>query len=184
MIEPLRNSRFTLDRNSQGTRIRFKDCPSRFGKAAFLGFWLCGWAVGEFTVGGMLVNTVGQWLGLVEATATSTPEIVGFLFSLFWLCGWTVGGAMAFAQFASTLYGSPRLVLRRKGGVVVERLGRSSQYAASSLCGVRWHNDELIFAGRNTENLAFPALTEQERNWLLDGVLSTGVVQEPSVRSA
>lgn len=51
--------------------------PARFGIAAFLAFWLCGWAVGWFAAAGQIVRGGGG------------PFLV------FWLCGWTVGGGFA-----------------------------------------------------------------------------------------
>jgi hypothetical protein len=61
----------------------------RFFPAAFLGFWLCGWAFGE-------VAALSVVLGLVPAKDGNGPPV---LFMLFWLCGWTVGGVLAMRAF-------------------------------------------------------------------------------------
>lgn len=61
---------------------------ARWGVAAFLGFWLCGWAVGEVTVIGSLL--FGK-----------TSHVSFFL--LAWLGGWTVGGAFAITAFCNML---------------------------------------------------------------------------------
>lgn len=50
--------------------------PARFAVAAFLTFWLCGWAVG--------------WVAAATAVVRD-----GEPFLVFWLGGWTVGGGFA-----------------------------------------------------------------------------------------
>src|SRR4051812_3547605 len=79
---------------SDGTyRLRF-DVPQkraeRWFPAAFLGFWLCGWAAGEASVATALVGMLfGAW---------PMPGPMGWIAPLFllgWLGGWTVGGVAA-----------------------------------------------------------------------------------------
>jgi hypothetical protein len=63
----------------------------RWGPAAFLIFWLCGWAVGE----------------VFAATALFIKDTPMFarLFLLAWLGGWTVGGIMAMRQCHALIKG-------------------------------------------------------------------------------
>ncbi len=68
----------------------------RYGAAAFLGFWLCGWAVGEVTVIGILTGLLfGGWGG----PAQQGGDLCGGLFLIVWLGGWTVGGFAAMFAF-------------------------------------------------------------------------------------
>jgi len=62
--------------------------PMRYGVAAFMGFWLCGWAFGEVMVTRQLL--VGR----------HSPAD---LFLLFWLGAWTVGGTLAIRQLITLL---------------------------------------------------------------------------------
>ena len=57
----------------------------------FLGFWLCGWLMGELSVLGRLLSGGGN------------------LFLLVWLGAWTVGGCMAMMVFLWNLGGKERV---------------------------------------------------------------------------
>jgi|HubBroStandDraft_1064217.scaffolds.fasta_scaffold358542_1 hypothetical protein len=48
----------------------------------FIGFWLCGWALGEFSA-------------IHQLATGKTPTSGGSLFLLVWLGAWTVGGCIA-----------------------------------------------------------------------------------------
>ncbi len=92
----------------------------RFIGAAFLAFWLCGWAVGEVCVLGVLIG--GLWT-LVSGTPphphfaiaqdTAVWPIAGFL--LLWLILWTYGGVTAGWTMLRLLWGEDRITLRADG---------------------------------------------------------------------
>lgn len=98
----------------------------RWFPAAFLAFWLCGWAAGEFTALSSVLN-----LGLVPGKNGGGDG--GNWFLLIWLIPWTLGGCAAMYAFyllvrprrpeqlvfgAEGIYhdpGTPSLVMNRKG---------------------------------------------------------------------
>ncbi len=60
----------------------------------FVGFWLCGWAVGEVFEGGVLIQ--GLFGGDAPWHEANGAFSIGLLvFMLAWLGGWTVGGLFA-----------------------------------------------------------------------------------------
>src|SRR5688500_5672359 len=81
----------------------------RFGLAAFLGVWLCGWAAGEWFALRVLIAGVqsGQaW------TVTSHPAglmVGGFL--ILWTTLWTIGGVAALISFLRSVAGVDRLIV-------------------------------------------------------------------------
>jgi hypothetical protein len=105
MTHPLSNppegSCFVLEQTPEGLyRISWKmpnlGC-ARYGVAAFLAFWLCGWAVGEFFAIGALT---GLWGGVAKA---QPGDMCGSLFLIGWLGGWTLGGAFAIFALVNML---------------------------------------------------------------------------------
>ena len=62
----------------------------------FMGFWLIGWAVGEFSVIGVLGAGIIKALknGIPDALSAGTGAFTG-LFLIAWLGAWTVGGVFA-----------------------------------------------------------------------------------------
>ncbi len=90
---------------------------SRYFGAAFLAFWLCGWAVGEVMVLGILAG--GLW-----TLITGTPPHPHFdtvhgtaiwpvgAFLLLWLTLWTIGGITAGWTLLRLLWGEDRITLR------------------------------------------------------------------------
>jgi hypothetical protein len=83
------------------------------GTALFLGFWLCGWAVGE--IAGVL-SLFGALFGSRQFLSNASA-----LFMVVWLTGWTVGGIMTFwamgfhlsAREVLTFYGDWLTIDRR-----------------------------------------------------------------------
>jgi hypothetical protein len=63
----------------------------------FLGFWLCGWAMGEFMVPATFFTQGGD------------PGAI--LFTAVWLAVWTVGGVFALYIFWWSLVGRERILL-------------------------------------------------------------------------
>lgn len=63
----------------------------------FLGFWLCGWAMGEIMVPAQFFSP------------DLPPEIM--LFTAAWLAAWTLGGGFAIYVFLWSLVGKERILL-------------------------------------------------------------------------
>lgn len=90
----------------------------------FLGFWLCGWVMGEVTVIHQLV----------------TGETGDEVFLIVWLCGWTVGGAFAITAWLWNVAGVERIwftsaeirIRRGVGGI-----GLSKEYDFAHASGLR-----------------------------------------------
>ena len=78
LVEP-QSARFSVEYLAEGLRAVIPARRNWF-VMLFLGFWLCGWFMGETSVAGQLL-TPGD----------KEPS----LFLAFWLAGWTVGGAFA-----------------------------------------------------------------------------------------
>src|SRR5882762_6825090 len=92
------------ERTSQGWEIQFKSRgPARFLGAAFLGFWLCGWAAGESFAVWMLGKGA---LSLLTGEPPSSggrplplgPTLGAGIFLLVWLSFWTLGGILALRE--------------------------------------------------------------------------------------
>ena len=77
---PPANARITITDTSQELRVVVPGKHSWF-VICFLGFWICGWAVGEIMVPLQLLN------------GDAPPE--GELFMLVWFGVWTLGGVFA-----------------------------------------------------------------------------------------
>jgi hypothetical protein len=74
------DSRITIVDTSQGLRI-VMPCRRSWFVILFLGFWICGWAVGEVTVSRQFLQ------------GDAPPD--GEVFMLTWLGVWTIGGLFA-----------------------------------------------------------------------------------------
>ncbi len=72
-----------------------------WGLILFLGFWLCGWLMGESFA--------------LKALLTGRAGIGGSLFLLVWLAFWTVGGAAAWLTFLWALTGEETIVIGPDG---------------------------------------------------------------------
>jgi hypothetical protein len=103
------------ERTSEGWQARMRPQGiGRFFPAAFLAFWLCGWAVGEgfalwFLVAGAKAIATGQPMG-----HTPTPPLPVLLamgaFVIFWLTLWTVGGVTAMGELLRLVWSEDRIV--------------------------------------------------------------------------
>lgn len=104
---------------------------ARFFAAGFLGFWLCGWAVGEFFAGTTLIAGLRDWLlpdadlgwlpRMAYPSKSSPAPVIAFL--LVWLTGWTVGGAFAMFTLLRALVGVDRVRWDQDGLEVVQHAG-------------------------------------------------------------
>ena len=90
--EPAR-PRFTVEEKSDGLTINIPS-KRRWFLVVFLSFWLCGWAVGEVFVAGLLLYGLFVGDGLWQE-AGNAVSIGLLIFMLAWLGGWTVGGLFA-----------------------------------------------------------------------------------------
>lgn len=171
---------------SSGGRIAIRALPDgeeivlrprgclRFPVAAFLSFWLCGWAAGEAIA---IVVLLGPWAEpLVEAARELFPGLVGrvplaparmplplLAFLALWLAFWTWGGISAAWELLRVLAGSDRYVLRA-GRVSFRRcagpFGRTRELRAGAV-------DAIVHRPRKSLLLAVVAGKER--------TLSTGV---------
>jgi hypothetical protein len=102
----------------------------RWGAAAFLAVWLCGWGFG-------LAAVLGELLGQgVQGERSLVPA----LFLVVWLAGWSVGGAVAAWAAAWNVAGrevvtvtGTRLTVRRE----VLGIGRTAAYDAAAVRDLR-----------------------------------------------
>jgi hypothetical protein len=104
-----------LERTAEGleTTLRPKG-SARFFAAAFLSFWLCGWAVGEtFAVYALMKGTATFGEGRLAVT--------GFL--LVWLSFWTLGGLLAMREWLRLLWSQDRIVVAPEALCIHRRLG-------------------------------------------------------------
>ncbi|MBK8475185.1 MAG: hypothetical protein IPL39_02435 [Opitutaceae bacterium] len=116
-------------RTFEGLEIRLTSRGmGRYFSAAFLAFWLCGWAAGEFFALAFLIGTAwltitGQPLhpSMPKIDGGATLPVAGFL--LVWLTLWTFGGWAAGQAFLRLLWGEDRLVARPDGLRVIRRAG-------------------------------------------------------------
>jgi hypothetical protein len=100
--DPPRNSRIEITYDAEDNpRLSWPPDSAGVGRwvaAAFLGFWLCGWAGGE-------VFAVSVLLGMVGFPVPAPGKAVGggngdlALFLIGWLSVWTLGGAAALWTF-------------------------------------------------------------------------------------
>lgn len=126
----------------------------RFLPAAFLGFWLCGWAVGEFFAGGFAWALIASRIGLEAVPGGFTDALPGqggaamliLAFLAVWLTFWTFGGVMAAREMLRLLIGreavrwdSQRIEAESWAGPF-----RSvSRIAGDDLRGIRVHRGRL-----------------------------------------
>lgn len=109
--------------------------PSGIGRyfaAAFLLFWLGGWALGEIFALGFLILLVGSVVSSALATPWPIPGgewITGgvtgfvFLFLLIWLTLWTVGGIAAITELLRSLAGQDTVSVQLSGVELERRAG-------------------------------------------------------------
>lgn len=93
----------------------------RFLPAAFLLVWLCGWAVGEYFAGGMMLALVGHvlgqhewtsWLPVMKGMPPERPVQLAFAgFLTLWLSFWTWGGLSALGRLLALLCGREEIVI-------------------------------------------------------------------------
>ena len=100
----------------------------RWFDAAFLGFWLLFWAVGEVLVLWLLVTgaiawATGQPPKPGQAPLQTVPALATGLFMFVWLAFWTLGGVLAGRAFFRQTWSTDRLTVRSDGVELVRRTG-------------------------------------------------------------
>lgn len=101
---------------------------ARFVSAAFLVFWLCGWAVGEgialwVLAKGILALMNGTPFEEGRAPLELGPALAIGGFLLLWLSLWTLGGVAAIAHVLQLLWSEDRLIAHGGGLTVVRSRG-------------------------------------------------------------
>lgn len=163
--------------------------------AAFLLFWLCGWAVGEVVVVFILLGPLsdplvtalrevlpGSW-PRPRRFAGSTPwPVLAFL--AIWLVFWTWGGLTAVWQLLRLLAGSDRFVIR-PGGFSLRRsagpFGRTRDFAASDVSSVYAdvRRSRLVAVVGGTEQVLCSGTPAPVAEWLAARLRSALGLLEP-----
>jgi len=123
------------ERVPEGWQVRFKPCgPLRYVSAAFLLFWLCGWAVGEAVALAFLAKGVLALMNGAPFDEGRSPLLLGPAlaiggFLLLWLSLWTLGGLAAIGEVLRLLWSEDRLIANASGITVARSRGpfRSSR---------------------------------------------------------
>ncbi|TMQ64938.1 MAG: hypothetical protein E6K79_06225 [Candidatus Eisenbacteria bacterium] len=117
------------ERVTEGWQVRLKSCgPMRYVSAAFLLFWLCGWAIGEgvaltFLAKGILALMNGAPFEEGRSPLQLGPALAAGGFLLLWLSLWTLGGIMAIGEVLRLLWGEDRLIVNAGGLTIVRCRG-------------------------------------------------------------
>ena len=105
------------ERTNEGWQLELRaGGPGRFVGAAFLAFWLCGWAAGEaFALWMLAKGAVALWTGAPPDPGRE-PLAIGFAlaiggFLLVWLSLWTLGGIAAGSELLRLLWGVDRILV-------------------------------------------------------------------------
>ena len=125
--------RYTVEDNFAALRVVI---PARRSWALilFLGFWLTGWAAGEFFVGAMLIRgAIGLITGDPQA-AGDTGGAIGGTFMAVWLLLWTVGGGFALITWLWNVAGK-EIVSVDSDALTIQKtvfgIGLSKRYATA-----------------------------------------------------
>ncbi|HEV8269186.1 MAG TPA: hypothetical protein VGR00_13165 [Thermoanaerobaculia bacterium] len=117
------NGTATVETGPEGEVVTLRPAGcARYGTAAFLAFWLCGWFAGEVAALAAAALLTGILSGdslpapirKIGVDAVKAPGIAS-VFLLVWLTLWTLGGVAALAFLVKLLFGVDRFVLRHDG---------------------------------------------------------------------
>ena len=102
------------ERTTEGWRLRLvPQGAGRFATAAFLAFWLCGWAAGEaFALWFLVKGAIALLTGTPVDHGRPMPLGVLLFMALFlivWLTLWTIGGIAAIATMFGLVWGEDRI---------------------------------------------------------------------------
>ena len=117
------------ERVPEGWQVRFKPSgPLRHVGAAFLMFWLCGWAIGEgialtLLAKGILALMNGAPFDEGRSALQVGPALAIGAFLLLWLSLWTVGGVAAIREVLRLLWAEDRIIANGSGLTVMRSRG-------------------------------------------------------------
>src|SRR5262245_21101596 len=184
------------EQSGGGGELKLRSCGvGRFMSAAFLAFWLCGWAVGEGFVLWILITGAAALVTGRPPEAGREPLQVGpalFMgaFLLAWLALWTVGGIAAIAELLRLLWGEDRIqvasgrltVTWGRGPFQSQRVFERETIRAVSLTGFREH----LILRTERESIELSGLGSQEERREGAAVLraAIGLSDDPSVSAA
>jgi hypothetical protein len=109
------------ERTLEGRMFRLRPRGvGRFFSAAFLLFWLCGWAIGEGVVLWLLVRggyalITGTPPDAGRAPLETGPALAVGAFLLVWLSFWTLGGIAAIGAVLQLLWAEDRIIAGHTG---------------------------------------------------------------------
>ena len=104
-------------RTIHGLEIRLRPRGAgRLFSAAFLAFWLCGWAAGEtFAIWALVKGAIALLTGTPAEPGSGPPEVVPALgvalFLIVWLAFWTFGGIMAMRELLRLTWAEDLLIV-------------------------------------------------------------------------
>lgn len=158
----------------------------RFVPVVFLGFWLCGWAAGEYFVGRILFAPLLARLapglpGHVAPLAPDSPVFV-LVFMGAWFALWTFGGLMAAVTLLGLAFGTPvvRWNDRRvESGVLLGRFFRGRRVPLERVSGVTVDAAGSIVVAGAGRSMVIPGIperadAEQLATWLREAVDGRG----------
>lgn len=159
----------------------------RFFAAAFLLFWLCGWAAGEAFALRALAS------GVLASSPPSSDSLFPTVFLLVWAFFWTVGGAAAAYQFVRLVWATDRLRVEGSRLIVKRGLGPISfqrSYERSAVKGITVRTQELVaetprgYQSLSSLGTAVERQTAAKRLQALLGLQSSGEGPPPVLPAA
>ena len=118
-----------VERTESGLEARLKVAGlGRYIGAAFLSFWLAGWAAGEaFALWMLGAGAYSLFTGRSPLSHHQPSSVIFALaaggFLLFWLSLWTLGGIAAGHELLRLLFGRDQLVANQDGFQIVRSFG-------------------------------------------------------------
>ncbi len=129
----------------QGWTATIEVPPERpWGPLLFMSFWLVGWALGEATVGVMVLARLLGWTP--EGGDGASAEGFAGLFMVAWLGLWTVGGVTAIRAWLWMAFGRETITASTDGLEIRRRTlgtGKAKAYGAAHVRNLRVVRDPL-----------------------------------------
>ncbi len=169
----------------------------RFALAAFLAFWLCGWAAGEVVVFGVLLWLIAgsTFRDLAPDLARHVPEVSGSVpwlvvaFLLVWFVFWTFGGLSTVWHLLRLLLGSDRFVFGPGSVTVRQAVGpfgrpRTFRRGEATAVRVRRRDGALVLLSGTKEHHLTGGGKREEKEWLAAKVRQALGLPEPAAAPA
>jgi hypothetical protein len=173
----------TVEMGPEGEVVTLRSAGcARYGIAAFLTFWLCGWFVGEvaalaaaLVLSGLLSgDSLPAPIRKMGEDAIKAPGLAT-VFLVVWLTFWTIGGIAAFAFLVKLLFGTDRFLLRHDGFELRPGpFGKRRFFDRSSLAYLKLNpNDDALAVETEgpggSKSVTLTTLgTQGDREWLRD----------------